>query len=156
MNSAVSDRGYALSNHSFPITIEPKKPLIYLGKAASLEVGRCLENIPKPSSFIVNVTVPVSSIDFIYKKRCLSACPQQTNCVIKSTFKEALSQLSDAAYYLCVFFQVHLFYTAGGTRKLLCSLRGTRQVYFESLSLDFVYFGRSGPESYCEERSACV
>lgn len=53
---------------------------------------------------MINLTLPVSSVDIIYKKRRLSARPQQTNCVIKNTFKEDTSQLSDAGYYLCVIF----------------------------------------------------
>lgn len=42
-----------------------------------------------PFSFIIiYITVSVSSVDIIYNERCLSACLQQTNCVIKNTFKE--------------------------------------------------------------------
>lgn len=74
MNLVVLDRGYVFSNYLFFIIIESKKFFIYLGKAAFLEVGRCLENIFKFLFFIVNVIVLVFLIDFIYKKRCLFVC----------------------------------------------------------------------------------
>ena len=57
---------------------------------------------PTFSFIIINITVSVSSIDVIYSERYLSAWPQETNCVIKNTFVEDVSQLNDGGYYWCV------------------------------------------------------
>ena len=74
-------------------------------------MGRCLDNIPNPLSFIViNRGVSVSSVDIIYKKRHWSTRPRQTHFVIRDTLLEDLSQLSEASYYLCVIFLISLIF----------------------------------------------